>query len=600
MKVSRAISAIAAASVLLLFSGKLTADVSSTVYAEDISEISQFSESVPDSYSSALQFFNRHGGTFIQDGLLYVTFLKIYSPAIPENAYRIDISGQAMEEIHHDLYKAFTDSQYFTDLEVYVFKPVCPGSFSTSLISTSEKELNYRGDSIYTPSYEFSVDDELNISETDFYAELPDCMTEFKDYYTENGIISTVGDKLVFCLSNSAMRFSEWKEGLCSENMRKVSEWDCTAKTIGQNMPFGGEPTIMKVIVYEAVSEGAVDVRWDVVDVYHPDSIPYYSIAASYEDTSFTKTSLSKGDARIRVSDYSTGEPVLLDSDTGFAIHWRSSVTDNTTLIAHLTSNPCMIPGLCSSIADKLMVTADALGFKLVTPERYAIPKKGNTSANADDHVTITIVNEEAYDIEYRVITKSSGDVNGDGEFNTADLVTLQKWLLGKPDAVLKDWKSGDLWSDNVLDVHDLCLMRNTLIEAQREEDITLFILDSLRPYSSMNGIENIHTITTIEKSELSGLDEILSLTEKISNNIEQYKDMKLENLSYSTADYSEDELYLAYRREGEEPDRILLCRYGENFSCLNDKDIKELVILLIDNGFFSNQKAAEILKGTM
>ena len=39
--------------------------------------------------------------------------------------------------------------------------------------------------------------------------------------------------------------------------------------------------------------------------------------------------------------------------------------------------------------------------------------------------------------------------MNGDSEFNTADLVTLQKWLLGKPDTVLKNWKSADFCNDN-------------------------------------------------------------------------------------------------------------------------------------------------------
>ncbi len=57
------------------------------------------------------------------------------------------------------------------------------------------------------------------------------------------------------------------------------------------------------------------------------------------------------------------------------------------------------------------------------------------------------------------------GDVNSDNRFNVADVVTLQKWLLGKPDTVLMNWRAADLCSDGVLNVFDLCLMKKALIE---------------------------------------------------------------------------------------------------------------------------------------
>lgn len=58
------------------------------------------------------------------------------------------------------------------------------------------------------------------------------------------------------------------------------------------------------------------------------------------------------------------------------------------------------------------------------------------------------------------------GDVNADGEFNVADVVTLQKWLLAVPDTKLADWKSADLCSDNRLDAFDLCLMKRELLKS--------------------------------------------------------------------------------------------------------------------------------------
>ena len=56
------------------------------------------------------------------------------------------------------------------------------------------------------------------------------------------------------------------------------------------------------------------------------------------------------------------------------------------------------------------------------------------------------------------------GDVDANGAFNTADLVLLNKWLVGAPDTELKNWKAGDFIEDEQLDVFDLVMMRKALI----------------------------------------------------------------------------------------------------------------------------------------
>ena len=202
--------------------------------------------------------------------------------------------------------------------------------------------------------------------------------------------------------------------------------------------------------------------------------------------------------------------------------------------------------------------------------------------------MTITVVNGEAYDIEYRIAAKLSGDVNGDSEFNTADLVTLQKWLLGKSDTVLKNWKAADYCNDNVIDSFDLCLMRKALIIAQQEPPVTLFVLDQSRTYNTEKGVEERRIITCLENTDFEEKEDILSLTQKISDNIDKYENMKLKQLDFSIADYGEDVLYLVYRKPDQEPDRMVICTYGESCSWLDDKDVQELVILLIENGYFA------------
>lgn len=57
------------------------------------------------------------------------------------------------------------------------------------------------------------------------------------------------------------------------------------------------------------------------------------------------------------------------------------------------------------------------------------------------------------------------GDINLDGKFGIADVVTIQKWMLGKKDVEIKYWENADLYKDGKLDVYDVCLMREKLIK---------------------------------------------------------------------------------------------------------------------------------------
>lgn len=65
------------------------------------------------------------------------------------------------------------------------------------------------------------------------------------------------------------------------------------------------------------------------------------------------------------------------------------------------------------------------------------------------------------------------GDINCDGTFDIADVVTLQKWLLSVPDTNLENWKAADLYKDNRLDVFDLTLMKRELLYPSQRVQIT-------------------------------------------------------------------------------------------------------------------------------
>ncbi len=56
------------------------------------------------------------------------------------------------------------------------------------------------------------------------------------------------------------------------------------------------------------------------------------------------------------------------------------------------------------------------------------------------------------------------GDVNADGKFSVADIVLMQKWLVGMKDVELVDSEAGELCVDGSLNVFDLALMKQLLL----------------------------------------------------------------------------------------------------------------------------------------
>ena len=91
-------------------------------------------------------------------------------------------------------------------------------------------------------------------------------------------------------------------------------------------------------------------------------------------------------------------------------------------------------------------------------------------SDDSATHLHIGSDNTPSYDFLFRNIEMTKtvpniiGDVNMDGAFNIADVILLQKWLLAVPNTNLANWKAADLYDDNVLNVFDLCLMKQKLI----------------------------------------------------------------------------------------------------------------------------------------
>ena len=68
--------------------------------------------------------------------------------------------------------------------------------------------------------------------------------------------------------------------------------------------------------------------------------------------------------------------------------------------------------------------------------------------------------------VELEFTPLGMGDINADGNFNVADVVALQKWIVCAKDAEksIVEWKAGNFVDDERLDVFDLSLMKRALL----------------------------------------------------------------------------------------------------------------------------------------
>jgi len=105
-------------------------------------------------------------------------------------------------------------------------------------------------------------------------------------------------------------------------------------------------------------------------------------------------------------------------------------------------------------LASDIIEVLNSLEVYYTDLDRMAItPSAGTMTVTKAD---ILVKNESAETVK--------GDLNNDGEFNISDAVLFQKWLLGAPDTKLNNWHTGDFYEDGVLNVFDLCLMKQELL----------------------------------------------------------------------------------------------------------------------------------------
>ena len=458
---------IAASTAIIPFTaGTLNVFTPLNAYSEETADVSSFPDWIPQSFDDAVNFRNKYGVVHIGDendsypfydsDLLCVVFKET---SYSTKKYDIKNTGGLVTVFYHD---TFVDEDADTAYEVMTYKNASTSKpdFKVQFSCDAELQKEYSFTSIGT-----------QVVETDIYSWLPDCEEEYRKYAESNTNLSVKDNYVVFCLSHDAGTAYDWvlndtgKE--CFE-LETVS--DCSPES---SVPVdGGE--INKVCVYKAVKDGYDKISYDFVLLHASDDEGKKSLVADCAVINDAKSILLSGDMRVSLVDYDTGELLTLPE---MAIQRIWTDISKDTPEGKINCN--MFPvgfGTNPAVVD-LGNFFDGYNFSFGLdihnlPVGYYLQDTNGKSAGyyngtvvPDDHMIIKKYDNGSADVVFKLKFTPTGDINDDDEFNVADLVLLQKWLLGSADAKLINWKAADFCNDNVLNVFDLCLMRKALIQ---------------------------------------------------------------------------------------------------------------------------------------
>ncbi len=224
----------------------------------------------------------------------------------------------------------------------------------------------------------------------------------------------------------------------------------------GDPVEYNGTP-----VTYDAITGRLVSV--DVLDTAYYSSWGIDNTLA-VGDALFGDRTAEKCAVSELPDKLSGAELVLTPCDAKASSNEQAVLTaqKDITLIVGLDSRVENVPAWMSDFTktNSVIKTTNDVTFEL-----YAKPVK------AGEAVKLGSNGQSASCMNYIVIAAEGdissvrGDINADGRLDVADLVLLDKWLLGVPDTQLPDWKAGDLCDDGRLDAFDLVLMRRELIE---------------------------------------------------------------------------------------------------------------------------------------
>lgn len=447
--------------------------------------IGEIPDWVPKDFADAMQFYNTHGKTYVEDNVIclvrpmiqwklsdYTTSLdgsmttidespsgepKTYELDIPEKPDPSDESAVAEFEAYCDRLGIYNhDYSFFESYAAcktqYAFKVelfrVLEGYDLT--VVWSEKT----GDaSEVSEIFHFENPDGTTV-ETDIYSWLPDCAPEHEDYYGMYGRAAVHGGYITYCFDESpstgaVLSMEQNGDGAIKEVMQS----ECKEF---QLMPLDGEyePT---VYVYQPTADGQVTVNWTINTPMYMDPIDTAAGVYQIRDNGAVILDLSPDRRDYTIFtfiDQDTGKRLdIPKNDPSIFLEKIPAGEDPVNVVYSIRSNPCTVNSITS------YDPACSYAFHMETDAgSYGAPQ-----------FEVTSEVENIMEVTCKLKWTANGDANRNRFFNTADLVLLNRYLTGVPDSEIYDLNSVDFCRDGQIDVFDLCMMKRELLKTHTD-----------------------------------------------------------------------------------------------------------------------------------
>ncbi len=225
-------------------------------------------EWIPTSFDEALTFINTYGRTFVKDGLI----CTVRDRRISKERFETNVSGD-YSLVSSQVYEWMPDlSGYDEDmmvdvmqcdftLEVNVYMPTAPTNISISwadyyLNSTGEEKPSENSD----VTFEFEVAENGEITQTDIYGWMPDCVTEYESFVEKNGNVLTKDGYIGFVSDVSySSGYSLFFEQSGNGTVEQVEEYCFYLYEAPIEAPGSAN---YKVEIYKPTTAGNVALEW--------------------------------------------------------------------------------------------------------------------------------------------------------------------------------------------------------------------------------------------------------------------------------------------------------------------------------------------------
>ncbi len=413
---------------------------------------------VPDTYSETVDFLNNYGNIYMQDD--YICFCGRFDEfAGIVNGFQSESSTAEFEVLSEESYKLenLDDGWYHT---VTVFQAKSEGTLDftwtedTSAISGKADDVKERY------HFTFSVDDKLQVTETDIFAFTPDSMQEAIAFEKENGSISIQNGYIVYCkeccLDSGYEVFLNTEEPSLTYDI--VSE-NYILKQYAEPIPPGGGTAFFVQVLKPKSSRGYLKLNWTQRRKWETE--PIDSISKVFDVASTTSditdiTGITDFCTCVRAVDFYTGEDML---DVTLGVFLQCNSPNDVALQPILTWNTNDDPQHYIDYVDLNLYPWDTYIGIVSMPDDYNIMVNQFTwPLYGQAYLSIPLATDAAIESDFTL-----GDANGDGLFTVADLVTLQKYLLVS--GTLPKWKAADFNKDDTINIIDLCMMKTALLK---------------------------------------------------------------------------------------------------------------------------------------